>query len=550
MNRYGQLISILVKYGFHDVVEQMNLRYYLELGKSVLMQRPAEEVHAIPRAVRMRLIIEELGTTFIKFGQIMSTRPDFIPEDVIHELKKLQDEVPPFPTEEAMKIVEREFEKPAREVFKSFSDQPIASASIAQVYKAELPTGEEVAVKVQRPDIQKVVETDLEIMMDLARLAEAHIEAMQTLQPVAMVEEFSRVISNEMDFHIEARSIERFLENFKGVEQVQAPQVFRDFSTRTILTTTFIKGIKVSETAELQAAGYDTVALAKAGADAVLRQVFEHGFFHGDPHPGNLLATGPSTVCFLDFGMMGRLDVHMQEALATMLICVVRRDDALLTRTVLQLATNSDDIRSTDKLQRSISDFIERYAYLPLDKVDVGGVLQDLLHMLVGHGIKLPPEIYLLIKAMVTIEGVGHMLDPNFVFITYAQPYVEKLVRMRYDPRRIFADLNKTSAEIYRLVRDLPSEIRELLKFVRRGELKVNLETHSIEPLMRTWDRDFNRLAFAIVNAALLLSSSVIMLAKVPPLWHGVSAMGMLGVGASFLMAFWLLIAIWLSGHL
>ena len=399
MNRYIQFVSILIKYGFQDMVEQLNLRYYLELGKSVLMQRPAEQVLSIPRAVRVRLIIEEMGTTFIKFGQITSTRPDLIPEEFITELKKLQDCVPPFPTDDAVKIIERELDKPTAELFAEFDKEPVASASIAQVYRAVLPSGDEVAIKVQRPDILKTVETDLEILMDLARLAETHVEAMKTIQPVAIVEEFTRVIEDEMNFHIEALNIERFLENFSSDTSVHAPQVFRAYSTRSILTTSFIHGIKVSEVEALREKGYDTVALARIGANAVLCQVFEHGFFHADPHPGNLLVTGPETVCFLDFGMMGKLDHTIQEALASMLICVVQRDDERLTRTVLQLATNADDIRDTAKLQRALSDFIDRYAYLPLDQLDVGGLLQDLLHMLIGHGIKLPPEVYLLIKA-------------------------------------------------------------------------------------------------------------------------------------------------------
>jgi len=248
--------------------------------------------------------------------------------------------------------------------------------------------------------------------------------------------------------------------------------------------------------------------------------------------------------------MMGKLDHTIQEALASMLICVVQRDDERLTRTVLQLAANADDIRDTAKLQRALSDFIDRYAYLPLDQLDVGGLLQDLLHMLIGHGIKLPPEVYLLIKAMVTIEGVGHMLDPGFVFMNYAKPYVEKLVRKQYDPRRVFADLGKTSMDVYRLLRDLPAEVRELLKFIRRGEIKVNLETRSLEPVMKSWDRDANRLSFALVNAAMLVSSAIIILAKIPPVWHGASVPGLVSLGVSLLMAFWLLIAIYLSGHL
>jgi len=550
IHRYREIIGTLIKYGFQDVVEELNLRYYFELGKSVLMMRPAEHIDGVARAARVRMIIEELGTTFIKFGQIMSTRPDLMPADLIHELKKLQDEVPPFPTEAAVKLIEQELTAPLATLFKEFDLTPIASASIAQVYRAILPDGTEVAVKVQRPEIQKTVEVDLEIMMNLARLAEAHLQDMATLQPTAVVEEFTRVLDNEMDFYIEARNVERFAEQFAGSTEVRAPRVFRDHCTRRILTLEFIHGTKISDNAALHALGIDTTVIARIGANAVLQQVFEFGFFHGDPHPGNLVVTGPTQVCFLDFGMMGRLDRRMQEDLAALLVCIVRRDDTALTRAVLRIATNADDIGDLDKLTRSLADFVDRHAYLPLDKLNVGEVLQDLLDLLLRYRIKLPPEIYLLIKALVTIEGVGRALDPQFVFLQYVEPYVVRLVKRRHDPRRLLADANHTALDFYHLLRDLPNELRMLLQFVRKGELKVNLETRSMEPILRTWDRDANRMSFAIVIASLLVSSSIIVLAKVPPLWHDISVLGVVGFGVCMLMGVWLLLAIFTSGHM
>ncbi|NLF40138.1 hypothetical protein GX586_11880 [bacterium] len=550
MARYRELIAILMKYGFQDIVEQLNLRYYVELGKSVLLQRPAEHVTQIPRAVRVRLILEEMGTTFIKFGQIMSTRPDFIPEEFIAELKKLQDSVPPFPTPDALALIETELEAPVKELFAEFGDEPIASASIAQVYRAVLHTGEEVAVKVQRPDIQRVIEVDVEIMMNLARLAEAHLKGLEILQPVSMVEEFSRVIDNELNFHVEARNIERFAENFGQDETVQVPRVFHEFSTKRILTIEYIHGIPASDHEKLLAEGYDLPTLALTGANALVRQIFEHGFFHADPHPGNIFVVGPARVCFLDFGMMGKLDRTLQETLAALLVCIVNRDDERLTQSVLHLSTNPDDLRDTRKLRRELTDFVDRYFYVPFDKLKIGEVLEDLLSLIIRFGLKLPPEIYLLIKSLVTIEGVGRDLNPQFDIITIIKPFVERLVKRQYDPRRIASDLGRTTAELYRLLRDLPEEIRALLKFIRRGELRVDLETRSMEPVMKTWDRDANRMSFAIVLAALFVSSALIIHAHVPPLWHGMPVIGIVGFAVAIIMGLWLLIAIFLSGHL
>ena len=550
LNRYRELIGILVKYGFQDIVEQLNLRYYVELGKSVLLQRPAEHAAQIPRAVRVRLIIEEMGTTFIKFGQIMSTRPDLIPEEFLVELRKLQDAVPPFPTPEAIRLIESELEAPLGELFATFDQTPIASASIARVYRATLPDGAEVAVKVQRSDIQKVIAVDLEIMMDLARLAEQHLRGFEALQPAAVVEEFARVIENELNFHVEARSIERFSLHFAGDPTVHIPAVFRAHSTKRVLTTAFVHGIKISEQQRLRDAGYDLALLATNGANAMMRQVFEHGFFHGDPHPGNLLALPGGVVCFLDFGMMGRLDKEHQEDLATMLACIVNRDDERLTQTILHVAVNPDEVQDPRGLKRSVTDFVERYAYLPLEQINAAEVLNDLLAMILTYRVKLPPEFYLLIKALVTIEGVGKQLNPQFDIVAHAQPYITALLRKRYDPSRIAQDLGRTSAELYRLLRDLPAEVRALLKFVRRGELHVNLETKSMEPVMKTWDRDANRLAFSIVLAALLMSSAVVILARVPPLWHTIPVLGLAGFAGALLMGIWLLIAIFTSGQL
>jgi ubiquinone biosynthesis protein len=214
------------------------------------------------------------------------------------------------------------------------------------------------------------------------------------------------------------------------------------------------------------------------------------------------------------------------------------------------LAVNSDDIRDTTRLSRALSDFVDRYAYLPLDQIDVGEMLNDLLTLLIHHDIKLPPELYLLIKALVTIEGVARSLDPTFVFLDYVRPYVVKLMRRRHDPRRLLSDMGETSVELYRLVRDAPDEIRSLLKFIKRGELKVNLETQSLEPVMRSWDRDANRMAFAIVVASALITSGVVLLARVPPMWHGISIVGLVGMSLAFIMALWLFIAIYTSGHL
>jgi len=548
--RWRQLIQILIKYGFADIVDALNLQHYIEVGKSVVSGKPVKEISTITREERILRVVEEMGTTFIKFGQILSTRPDLISQLLIEEFKKLQDKVPPFPNEQTIKIIEEELDGKADELFRELSSEPIASASIAQVYSGYLPGGEKVAIKVRRPDIEKIVKVDLEIMTNLAKPGETHLHGLEIIQPVAIIEEFARQLENEMNFLLEAYNIERFAENAKKVEKLHPIQVYRSHSTRVVLTTEFVEGTKIDEIEKLDEKGVDKSAIAVIGSNAVLKQIFEDGFFHGDPHPGNLLVTEDQKVCFLDFGMMGTLGKKEQENLADLVINIVTNNDEEITRSVLNIAVNSDEIESTTKLNREILRFVNSYAYLPFNQIDAGTILQDLLDVLIKFGIKLPPEYYLLIKALVTIEGIGNRLDPDFVFMDYVKPYAERLVMSRYDPRKISQDFGKTTLDLYRLASEMPSEIRNLIKFVKRGEIKINLETKSLQPVMKTWDRDANRLAFAIVNASILLSSSLIIMAKVPPLWHGVSVPGMVGIGLSFLMALRLLLAIFTSGHM
>jgi len=548
--RWRQLIQILIKYGFADVVDVLKLHHYIEVGKSVVSRKPVKEINSITREERIRKVVEEMGTTFIKFGQILSTRPDLISQPLIEEFKKLQDKVAPFPDDQAIKIIEEELDGKTEKLFRDFSETPIASASIGQVYSGYLSSGEKVAIKVRRPDIEKIVKVDLEILTNLAKLGENHLNGLEIIQPVAIIEEFARQLDNEMNFLMEAYNIERFSKNAKKAKNIHSINVFRSHSTRIVLTTEFAEGTKIDCTETLNKKGVDKSKIAVTVTNAILKQIFEDGFFHGDPHPGNLLVTEDQKVCFLDFGMMGALSKKDQENFADLIINVATNNEDEITNSVLNVSINSDEIKDIYKLNKEILRFVNSYAYLPINQLDAGKILQDLLNLIIKFGIRLPPEYYLLIKSLVTVEGIGNSLDPDFVFMDYVKPYAEKLVMRRYDPRKISKDISKTSLEFYKLANDMPGEIREIIKFVKRGEIKIDLETKSLLPVMKTWDKDANRLAFAIVNASILLSSALIIMAKVPPMWQDVSVPGMIGFGLSGLMALRLLLAIMSSGHM
>jgi len=341
INRYREIIAILVKYGFGEVLAKLELQKHLEFGKgkSFVLGETAAEIAAVSHWARVRMALEELGPTFVKFGQMMSTRSDMIPHELITELEKLQEEVPPFSTEDAKRIIAEELNSSVDRIFMDFSGSSIAAASIAQVHKAVLPGGEEVAVKIQRPDIDKIIEADLEIMLHLATLAEKYLKETEAIDIVKLVEEFARVIRKELNFRIEAAYIERFANNFQDDTTIHVPKVYNGFSSGKVLTMEFIGGYKVTDITktEVREHGIDPKVVASRGLDLILKQIFEHGFFHADPHPGNIRVLDGNVICFLDYGMMGRLSARHREDLADIFIGIISRDEHKITKTILKL---------------------------------------------------------------------------------------------------------------------------------------------------------------------------------------------------------------------
>ena len=550
--RYKEILTILAKYGYRDLLLKINSSENKDLNE-VLKDKSAEapeSVKALSGAVRFRLLLESLGTTFIKFGQILSTRNDILPEDYCAELKKLQDKVPPFPDEEAKAIIKEELGKSTDELFQSFSDKPVACASIAQVYKATLPNGEVVAIKIRRPNIEKKIQSDLAIMEDLSRLLEKYVQEARALRPTALVREFGRQLRQETNLLNEAANLERFNIQNQNEPRLKLVKLYRDLCTSHILTMEFVTGTKISDTEKLQSLNLDLKTIAKNGASIILSQIFDQGFFHGDPHPGNILVQDDGRLCFLDFGAMGKLTKEQRMLLAEGLVAVVRRKDDELLRAVIKLSSNGDDIKDTKELGRDISDFVDTYAYLPLNRIKVDEILNDLMKLLTKHGILLPPEISTLVKVLAMLDGTYLAIDPEFQVMEEIKPYAQKLVMQKFDPARLASDMTHTSAELYRLLRDLPDEARDLIKTIKKAEIKLSLSSTNLKQVLRTFDKDANRLSYALIVSALLLASALLLHTHTPPVWHEVSILGILGLIASATMGLWLLIAIARSGHL
>ncbi len=547
--RYQQIIRVLFKYGFQDFVEGLRIEEYLEVGLQLISRKRRERIEHYSRAERIRLALEELGPTFIKLGQILSTRPDLIPLEYSEELSKLQDHVPPFPYEMAREIFKEETGHLPEEIFQHFEENTVAAGSIGQAHKAVLKTGEEVVVKVQRPGIQNIIQTDLEIMFHLATLTERHLEEMKIHQPAKIVEEFAYILENEIDFTTEAGYIERFARSFMKDDTVYVPKIFHELSTERILTMEYIDGIKASETDRLQRHGYDLKLLAVRGATLIMKQIFVHGFFHADPHPGNVFILPNNIICYLDFGMMGRLNPQDQLDFTELIIAVVRRDGRKAGYALLKLTYYQGE-PDRERLDRDLDDFMHRHLYKPLKDWKVGKLFNELLEVARRYGLQIKPKFFLLIKALSTAESVGRMLDPDFDIIKHAEPFVKEIQARRLSPGRVASDVFESGTEFLALLKDTPKEVHSILRLAKEGKIRIEFEHRGLEPMLSSHDRISNRLSFSIVLASLIVASSLIVLSNVPPRWHEIPIIGLTGFVIAGIMGFWLLVSMLKHGKM
>ncbi len=549
INRYRQILQVFFKYGFGELLDTLKIEQILEAGLRKVSRKRRETFETLTTPERFRLALEELGPTFVKLGQVLSTRPDLIPLAFIKELTKLQDEVPPFPYSEVREIIRAETGKFPEELFESFDENPLAAASIGQVHSARLKDGTDVVVKVQRPRIKKTIEIDLEIMLHLTGLTERHLEELQVIRPSRIVEEFARTLEEEIDYTVELSHIERFARQFDKDDTIRVPGVYRELSTERILTMEDIHGIKASDLNSLKREGYDLPLLAKEGADLIMKQIFTYGFFHGDPHPGNIFFLPGNIICYIDFGMMGRIGRSERDDFADMLMAVVQRNDKKMVEVILKL-TNYDIEPDRIKLEQETGDFIDRYLYRPLKELQLGRLIQQLLELMTKNHLTIKANFFLMMKALSQVESLGVELDPDFEFITQAKPFVQRVQMARLNPKRIAEELLESGSELVNLLKDIPGEVRSILEQTRNGKLKIIFQHQGLDPVLSTFDRTSNRIAFAIVLAALIIGSSLMVLSGVPPKWFDIPIIGLVGFLVAGLMGFWLLITIIRHGRM
>ena len=551
VNRYRQILTVLVRYGFDDLINRLKIGHYLEIGLDLIARRAPEQTERLSTPERIRRVLEELGPTFIKLGQVLSTRPDLIPAELAVELSKLQQEVPPFAFDEARQIVESELDRPLDELFEHFESEALAAASIGQVHRARLRNGEEVVVKVQRPHIASTVEVDLEILLHLSTLLERHVEEAELHRPTRIVEEFTRVIESELDYQNEAAHVERFAALFNHDPTVYVPKVFRDLTTHRVITLEYVDVIPTTDDRRLDAAGLDRHELAARGADLALRQVFLYGFFHADPHPGNVFALTNNVICLLDFGMMGRLSRHTREQLAQVIYAVARRDSTAASSALLRLAEQDEaaDLDSA-QLERDVAAFIDLHVPTRLSTLDLGTAFAALFDLLGRNRLRLPVDIVTTLKALASVEQLATRLDPDLNLIAKAEPYLRRILKDRLRPTRLMREVVESGAELIDLSREIPRNLRDVTRLAKRGKLSLGFKHDGLGGFIDSNERIANRVSFAIVVAALIVGSSLIVHSQIPPKWFDIPLIGLAGYLVAGVMGLLLLVSILRHGRM
>lgn len=548
VRRYREVIRVLVKYGFEDLIAHPPLNRLLPKSKRWVPSRAGRPIFEYTRYERIRMVCEELGTTFIKFAQIAANRPDLLPEELIAELEHFHDHAPTVPEEEIREVFVKEFGKPPEALFKKFDYQPIAAASMAQVHRATLLGDKEVVLKVQRPGIRDTIEQDIAILKQMAHLVETYFPQYAPFQPKELVTMFETSIRKELRFTVEASNLSRFQENFKLHPAIYVPDWFPEYTTDRILCIEYIDGIKINDLETLKTIGMTGPELALKGINLYYEQVFTHGFFHADPHPGNIFVLPDKRVCFVDYGMMGTILDNDKEHMATLLLAIAEQDVEGLKKALL-LFTREEGFQEEKDLEYDIVEFLSAYSEMSIDQIEGAEVMEGLNRMFFKYKIRIPANLLLLLKALIIIEGVGLMLDPKYNIIKNIEPFVRRLLSQKFNPKKITQSVVKTIGDLTRMAVNLPEDVEQVIHKLREGKLQIEFEHKGLEPLYKKMETISNRIAFTLLLTALIIGSSLIVIADVPPHVNHVPVLGFVGFVIAGLLAIRLLISILRHGN-
>lgn len=570
MHRLVPVLTVFARHGFGHLVQSMNLQHLLPSRVRVGLNLAVEQRgggRGIPMPERLRMVLEEWGPTAVKFGQMLSTRSDLLPEAYLEEMRKLTDDVPSFDAAVARRRIEEELGRPLTEIFREFGDRSMAAGSIGQVHTAVLPGGEAVVVKVKRPGIEETMMADLDLLETLVVPLLEWIEDLRPLQPAMLVREFRRSLRRELDFVAEASVTEKIRGELADTEGVRVPRVYWDLTTSSVLTLERLAGVSLSDEEGIARLGVDKTLIAARLAQAFLRQFFLSGLFHADPHPGNILVTADGCVSLLDFGMVGRLDRELRHGLATTFIALARGDLDTITEVYTDIGVLSDET-DLSLLKSDMHEMLDKYYGIPLRCLDMNRCFGDVMTVARTHNVMLPRDFVLLGKSFVTMVSVARELDPEFDLAAVAKPFSGELLADKFSPKRIGRDAVAGLWSLAQTLRRMPRQMRTFSQKLVTGKLQFQLQHHmkALDGFARELDRATNRLAFSVIVSAIVIGSALILHARVPPhldtvLWGRLSeffAMNMpetsvLGLGGFIfagMLGLLLAVAIWRSGRL
>lgn len=548
--RLSQIMQVLAKHGFGYLVYNLRLHAYLPLINRIHDRTQKDEIVGDGSlANRITTVCQELGPTFVKLGQVLSTRPDIIPENFIKELQSLQSNVKPFDTNTAKAIIEEDLKTKITETFSSFQDKPIASGSIGQVHEATLKDGTEVVIKVKRPGIHSTIINDISILSYIAEQAEK-LDEFKIYRPSLIVNEFARKIERELDFVSEASSTNRFHGIFKDNNNVKIPKVFWDYSTHNVLTLERFRFSTLGECDKLDIAGIDRKKLAHDLMTIFMEQYFEKNMFHADPHPGNIMVSDSGTIALIDFGMVGYVSDELKKQLGAAVIALNKNDLDLFVDIFIDLGVTSTD-SDLYSLRISLFEIMDKYFGIPLKNVDTGKAFSDIMSVAREHDMVLPRDFILLTKSFVTVTSIARTIYSDFNFIDVVSPFVDNLLKGRISPVNFAKTATANTWHLTNLIRNTPKELRYILRKIISGNMQLVLKHKGFENLITDIDKSSNRLALSIILAATVIGSSIIMMGKIGPLFLGnISILGTIGYSLATVMGFSLVIAIFRSGKL
>lgn len=548
LGRLQQISSILIRYGFGGLVRRLGLAGVLERAGKAVHWKQATELAQLEPAARVRRAMEEMGPTFVKLGQILATRVDLLPPEWIAEFEKLQDRAPSISYALVRQQLIEDFGAAPEDLFAEVDPQPIAAASMAQVHRAKLFDGTEVIIKVRRPGIRPIIEADLRMLARLAAITESELPDMRRYKPKELIRQFTLSMRAEMDLATECRNAERIAHNFADQDEIVVPAVYWEWVGERVNVQAYVDGIPGRDLAAVDAAGLDRKLLARHGSRAVLKMMMEDGFFHADPHPGNVYYLAENRLAFIDFGMVGRLPEHRRHQVVNLLHGLAEQNAVMVVDVLLDWAGDADV--DTDALTNEIAAFVDQYHGVPLKDLRLGKMLADLTTLLRDHSLSLPPDLALLIKAFITLEGMGRQLDPDFDMVAEAAPFLRRAIMARYAPDALAKKGWAAASGAVDILTGLPQDLRQLLRAARHGKFNVHIDITQLNRFAHQLDRAASRVTVGLVTASLIIASSIVMTVEGGPTLLGLPLFGLLGFAGALVGGAWLMISIWRSGKL